>query len=375
MILIMKKNILFFSVSIGAGHNTAASSLEDQFKENIPEIKTEIVDTFNYINPTLSKVVTGSYVETLKFNPRVWGYLYKQAETGEYIVDLGQILSKMLSNKLLHLIEEFQPDVIFCTHAFPAGIMSALKEKTGIKIPVIVVLTDYTIHPFWVYPYIDYYVIPSEQLIYDSLAKGIEPKKIKPLGIPIRKKFNTVLDKREVKRNLCLDERKVVLVMGGGFGLGAVEKTVKILLYNIFDIQIVVITGKNEKLYKRLTKLSAEYSQIKIFGFANNMVEIMTAADIIVTKPGGLTTAEVLSRGIPMVIVDPIPGQEDRNTEFLLNWGVAVKARKHDYLPIVVNQVLNSDLRQRQISEMAAYLAKPNAAGDIVSFAIDSFLK
>ncbi|MGI6065523.1 MAG: MGDG synthase family glycosyltransferase [Bacillota bacterium] len=369
----MKKNILFFSVSIGSGHDSAAKSLEQQFKQIIPDVKTQIIDTFDYINPTLHKVVMGSYMETLKFSPKVWGYLYRQAEEGEHLIDLGQVLNKLLSYRLQLLIDKFQPNIIICTHAFPAGIISVLKEKTGLKIPTVVVLTDFTIHAFWIHPNTDCFMIPSNQLIYECIAKGMPPQKVKPFGIPIRAEFSRHLEKKAVKEKLGLDARSVVLVMGGGLGMGAVKETVQSLIANE-DMQVIAVCGKNSNLQKELGNLSYTSQNLHVYGFVENVSELMSAADLIVTKPGGLTTAEVLAKGLPMVIVDPLPGQEDRNTEFLLNWGVAVKAKHPESLPPLINQLMKNGLRMRHMKEMALYLAKPSSAEDICQFVCQEYL-
>ncbi|MEL7568415.1 MAG: glycosyltransferase [Dehalobacterium sp.] len=367
----MSKNVLIFSVSIGSGHNSAAKALESKFIEKIPGVKIKIIDTFDYINPTLHKVVVGSYMETLKFNPKVWGYLYSQAEYGDKIIDLGLILNKLLSFKLHQLVEDFQPDVIICTHAFPAGMMSVLKAQTGLAVPVIVVLTDYTVHAFWIHDHIDYYIIPSDVLEYECISKGMSPESIKPFGIPIRKEFSLNYDKKKIKEKLDLDDRQVVLVMGGGLGLGAVQETVKTLLNSTHNLQIIAVAGKNVRLYNQLLKMSTKNSNLHVYGYIENIVEHMSAADLIVTKPGGLTTAEVLAKKLPMVIVDPLPGQEYRNTEFLLNWGLAVKVGGRSSLSALINHLFSNSLRMRHMKEMAAYLAKPDAADRITDFVIN----
>lgn len=370
IVFIMKKSILIFSVSIGSGHDSAAKALENKFIEKISDVKIKTINTFDYINPTLNKVVVGSYMETLKFNPKVWGYLYSQAEYGDRIVDLGQILNKLLSYKLHQLIDDFQPDVIICTHAFPAGMMSLLKAQTGLTVPVIVVLTDYTVHAFWVHDHIDYYVIPTDELKYECISKGMSPESILPFGIPIRKEFSFDYDKKRIKKRLGLDDRQVVLVMGGGLGLGAVQETVKTLLNSRHDLQILAVAGKNVRLYNQLIKISKEHSNLHVFGYVDNIVEHMSVADLIVTKPGGLTTAEVLAKKLPIVIVDPLPGQEYRNTEFLLNWGLAVKVGGRSSLSALINHLFGNSLRMRHMKEMAAYLSKPDAADNITDFAI-----
>ncbi|MGI6684943.1 MAG: MGDG synthase family glycosyltransferase [Bacillota bacterium] len=367
----MKKSILIFSVSIGAGHDSAAKALEIKFRDKIPGVKIKIIDTFEYINSTLHKVVVGSYMETLKFTPKVWGYLYNQAEYGDRIIDLGQILNKLLSYKLHQLIEEFKPDAIICTHAFPAGMMSVLKAHTGLSIPIIVVLTDYTVHSFWIHDHIDYYMISSNELEHECISKGMTPDSIRPFGIPIRKEFITNYDKKLIKEELGLDERQVVLVMGGGLGLGAVLETVKNLLNSSHDLQILAVAGKNVRLYNQLMKVGKQHSNLHVFGYIENIVEHMSVADLIITKPGGLTTAEVLAKKLPMVIVDPLPGQEYRNTEFLLNWGVAVKASGPRAVSSLINQLFKNSLRMKHMREMADYLSKPHAADNITDFVIN----
>lgn len=368
------KNILFFSVSIGAGHDSAAKALEQQLLEKNPELKTRIIDTFDYINHTLHKVVLESYMETLKFNPKVWGYLYDQAEGGERIIDLGQILNKLLSHKLHQLIEEFKPDMMICTHAFPAGILSVLKAKTNIDVPVVAILTDYTVHGFWIHPNIDYYIIPSNELMFECIERGMPEQKIRPYGIPINNEFAHALDKEKIKEKLGLKNGPVVLVMGGGLGLGSVKETVMSLLSADSNLQVLAVAGKNEKLYNDLKFFSMEEQNLYVYGYINNVAELMSASDLIITKPGGLTTAEVLSKALPMVIVNPLPGQEDRNTEFLLNCGVAVKARKHSLLPILISQLFSNNLRMGHMRDMATHIAKPNAVHTISDFIIEEIL-
>lgn len=366
----MTKNILIFSVSIGSGHDSAAKALKNKFIDKIPDVNIKIIDTFDYINPTLHKVVVGSYMETLKFNPKVWGYLYRQAEYGDRIVDLGQILNKLLSYKLHQLIDDFKPDAIICTHAFPAGIMSILKAQTDLTVPIIVVLTDYTVHAYWIHDHIDYYIIPAEELKYECMNKGMVSESIRSFGIPIREEFSFNYDKKGLKEKLGLDDRQVVMVMGGGLGLGAVQETVKALLLSAHDLQILAVAGKNVRLYNQLIKIRKKHSNLHVFGYVENIVEHMSVADLIVTKPGGLTTAEVLAKKLPMVIVDPLPGQEHRNKDFLLNWGLAVKVNGRSSVSALINHLLENNLRMKHMKEMADYFSKPDAADRIADFVL-----
>jgi len=361
------KRVLFFSVSIGAGHDMAAQAAAEEILHRYPGCQVKIVDTFRYINPVLNKVVAGSYMESLRFNPKIWGYLYKQAEEGDKFIDLNQILSKLVSVKTEKLISDFDPDVIVCTHAFPAGILSIVKEKGRFNVPLIVVITDYTVHPFWVHEHVDKYVLPCRELKYQIMMYGTPEEKLLLTGIPIRRQFNEPCDKLQARKKLGLDNLTTILVMGGGLGLGEIEQVIRVLGDADMEIQILAVTGKNDRLRTNL-ELSSSANRVIVFGYVENITEIMSASDFIVTKPGGLTTAEVLACRLPMIIINPLPGQEDRNSEFLLNSGVAVKARNIHYLIPQLKLLLENENRLRQIHEMASLIGKPKAAADLVDY-------
>ena len=351
---------LIFSVSVGSGHDSVAKAVAKEIKEKSQDSQILIVDTFKYINPILNKVVVESYMETIKFTPKVWGYLYTQAEEGKRLVDLGQILSKLLSPKLELLLKDFNPDVLICTHAFPAGILSKLKEKKAIKTPLIACITDFTIHSFWIHPQVDIYVVPQEDLIYPLIKEGKNKEKIKAFGIPIRTEFVNPLTKEEARQDLGLAAQTTLLIMGGGLGLGNMEDVVKKLLDKT-ELQIIVVAGNNEKLLEKLETLKKN-KPLHVFGFVDNIAQLMAAADILITKPGGVTTAEALAMELPIVIASPLPGQEDRNTDYLLNKGVALKIKKAENIINEINYLANNPLRMRHIKEMANYLKRPYAA-------------
>lgn len=360
---------LLFSVSIGAGHDSAARAISEEIILRMPDAKIEIIDTFKYINRVLNKVIVESYMETLRFTPKVWGYLYEQTEQKASFIDIGQLFNRLLSTKLEKLISDYKPDLIFCTHAFPTGIISALKAKTGIKIPVISAVTDYTIHRLWIHEHCDIYTIASPLLYNEAIQQGIPAEKIYPLGIPIKPDFENYISKEDAQRRLGLSNKLTILIMGGGLGLGSIIDTVQVVQSSPIDCQIIVVCGNNEKLYNKLGSFVND-PNIKIYGFVNNMHEIMSAADLLITKPGGLTTAEALAKGLPMIIVNPLPGQEARNTSFLMNAGVAAKVNSETELPIVLRQILENEIRIPQMKDMAKYLGKPQAVKEIVSLAL-----
>lgn len=350
---------LIFSVSIGAGHDSAANSLGETLLDLAPGSEVKIVDTFQYINSVLHKVVVGSYMETLKFTPKVWGYLYDQAEDGERLVDLGQLLSKLLSPKLEHLLEKVNPDVILTTHAFPTGMLSVLKEKGLIKPILVSVVTDFHVHPFWIHQGVDLYFIPAADLAFPLTQSGIAPERIRSVGIPLRPQFRQLLDPLKAKEKLRLEPLPTVLVMGGGLGLGRIELITRSILQDQ-TFQVLVVAGKNSRLQDNLQDLNNP--RLKVLGYVENMAEVMTAADIIISKPGGVTTAEILALGKPLVIYSSLPGQEDRNTYYLLNKGVAIKVRKLEMLIPEIRSLWSNPLRLRHMREMAAQLGSPDSS-------------
>ncbi len=354
--------VLIFSVSIGAGHDSVANALSERLKYDVPGSEIRIVDTFQYINVVLHKVVQGSYMETIRFTPKVWGLLYEQVEEGERLIDMGQILSKLLSPKLEHLLNEFGPHVIIATHAFPTGILAMLKRKGHITVPLASVVTDFHVHAFWVHEGVDRYFLPAPDLDYRLKKSGVKGEQIKVSGIPIRLQFSEKIDRDKERENLSLSNKPIALVMGGGLGLGRIELIAKELLENS-DFQVVVVAGKNKRLLGILSDI--DDPRLQVFGFVDNVAQIMAAADIIISKPGGVTIAEILAMKKPLFIYSSLPGQEDRNTDYLLNRGAAVKIKKIGKLVSEIESFWENPIRRRHVQEMAEYLGSPHA-GELV---------
>lgn len=350
---------LIFSVSIGAGHDVVAQAMAERLLLDVPGSQAEIVDTFQYINSTLHKVMFGSYMETLKFTPKVWGYLYEQAGEGERFIDLGQLLSKLLSPKLVKLLNDYQPDIILTTHAFPSGMLSVVKERGDVKAPVAVFVTDFHVHNFWIHHGVDRYFLPAPDLDYRLLRHGIEPGKIKSVGLPLRSQFAQKIDSAQARSALGMSAQPTVLVTGGGLGLGRIDKIVRELLTDS-TFQVVAVAGKNQQLQESLTTYNNP--RLKVFGYVENIAQLIAACDLVISKPGGVTTAEVLAMRKPLIIYTSLPGQEDRNTEYLLNKGAALKIRKLDALLPEIISLWHNPLRLRHMSEMAKELGSPEAS-------------
>lgn len=350
---------LIFSVSIGAGHDSVARAIAERLLTDFPGSEVQIIDTFRYINSILNKVVVGSYMETLRLTPKVWGYLYDQAEGGDKLVDVSQLFAKIVSPKIVQLIKQTNPHVIITSHAFPTGMLGNIKRKGKIKTPLASAVTDFHVHPIWISQGIDMYFIPAADLGYALMQEGIQAERIKPVGIPIRMQFGREIDVAEVKEEYRLSGNPVVLVMGGGLGLGRIEIiTKKILSDERFGV--VVVAGKNKRLYDNLS--GWENPRLRVFGYVEDMAKVIAACDMVISKPGGVTIAEVLAMGKPLIIYSSLPGQEDRNTDYLLNKGAAIKVKRLEMLIPELLALWENPLKMRHMGEMAKYLGSPHSS-------------
>jgi len=352
--------ILIFSVSIGAGHDSVAQAIAERLLVEAPGSEVKIIDTFRYINSILNKVVVGSYMETLRFTPKVWGYLYDQAEEGDRMVEFSHLFAKLISPKLSQLINQVNPQVIITTHAFPTGMLGQMKVKGKLHIPLVSAVTDFHIHPIWINKGVDLYFIHSADLAYPLIQEGIPWEKIKPIGIPIRMQFGQELNHGEIEEEFGLAGDPVVLVMGGGLGLGRIEViTRKILSDERFGV--VVVAGRNKRLYEKLKGINNN-PRLRVFGYVEDMARIIAACDLVISKPGGVTSAEILAMKKPLVIYSAFPGQEDRNTDYLLNRGAAIKVKKLDMLIPESLALWQNPLRLQQMKEMAEHLGSPHSS-------------
>lgn len=355
--------VLFLSVTAGHGHNQAAKAGMECLKAR--GIDCVILDTFEYINPVLSESIARVYLISTKFTPKVYGRLYQLAERLEKSNDklyIGKIINSLLSKKLIVFLNEYNPDVIVCTHIFSAQIISHLRVK-GLSCKTIGIITDFTIHPFWEDTNLDYYITANNLLNLQAQKKGIPLEKIKAIGIPIHTKFAKKMEKSTARRVLGIDDKATILVMSGSMGYGSVDDVIRKLDDMDIDFQIISVCGNNAALKKKIDSLEIK-KKLYNYGFADNVDVMMDASDCLLTKPGGLTVSESLAKCIPMVLINPIPGQEERNTEFLLNNGLAIKTSKTFPVDEAVYYLLNSD-RRRHMIEMMQEIGKPNAVYEL----------
>jgi len=368
---------LILSVSAGGGHTQASEALKKNILLRDPESEVIIVDTIKYINPLLDKVVIGGYLKSLKISPSLFGKVYYHSDADEGIANVTNAISSWFNEamtfKLLPLINEVNPDILICTHFFPIEMVSILKSKGKITIPCLSIITDYYSHYMWLHQNIDSYIVSNDEMIEDLVSKGVERSSVHALGIPVCPDFLAVSDKEETLKELDLKaDIPTILVMGGSLGLGKIKAIYEELLKVDTEIQIIVITGSNSKLYSELENLKeTSQKETRIIGFTNEVNKLMRCSDLLVTKPGGMTITESLICGIPLVLFSPLPGHEEKNGDFLIRHNLAVNISEISDCAGIIENLLSDKTALGAMKANCKYYSKPNAGEDIYNLITD----
>jgi len=360
-------------ISEVSGHHSATLAIEKAIKILQPHTEILNINAFNYTNPISEKIINRLYIAVIKRTPQIWDYLYDNPTVVKKLENIKKSIHKFNSPKLKVLFDKFKPDAVACTQAFPCGMVADFKKTYNSDLPLVAVLTDYIPHSYWIYDTIDYYISPSQEVSERLAKKGVPEHKIKSFGIPFDHKFNDAISTNEVMRRLNLNPRiPTILIMGGGQGLGPIKTIVKSLEKVKTGLQEIIVTGTNKKLYDSLEgKIGKRKKKIVLFGFADNINELMSISNLVITKPGGVTTSEVLAKKIPMIIVKPIPGQEENNTIYLTKKGAAIKIDSPKDINLVIEDLLTNQRKLNCLRECAGSISKPNASMDIAKFLLN----
>ncbi len=368
------KKVLIFYASYGGGHLSAAKSIQKYLEEHYSaEVKSEIIDCMKYINTTLDVVTTGAYREMAKKAPNLWGKVYSNSQSGV----LGHVSSranKIMAIKLKKLICEKNPDLIISTHPFSSQMVSYLKKKGKVNCKLATILTDFASHEQWLvgHEYTNFFFVSNDNMEKELCDYGVAKDKIHVTGIPMSDRFFEKFDRTYILKmfNLVPDKNVILFFGGGEFGLGK-ERTVQILrslILNAHDYQIVAISGKNEKMKEAFESLVKELnvsSKVKILGFTDKVPELMSISDLVVTKPGGLTTTESLASHLPIIIINPIPGQEEENADFLEKHNVGIWIKKDDDPDTILLNLFDNKDKIENMRENTKSLAKTHSTQNI----------
>jgi processive 1,2-diacylglycerol beta-glucosyltransferase len=392
--------ILNATVTAGGGHLAAAAALNETWRALRPEDCIEQVDLVKFFSPLHRKIHADGYVQIVTHAPELWGMMFEKTDRPEVARRMNKLRRLFPSNsrtRFARCVKEFQPDVVLCTHYLPLETVGMLRRKeltgrgrasrsrlgkgrgespssssaaaaaTATTAPrplVVSIVTDFEAHALWMDSCVDLYCVAAEETKARLVARGAAAESIIVTGIPISAKFSAKIDARAVRKSMGLrDDLPVLLVPSGGFGMGPVGQIVAALDKVERAFQVIVVTGRNAELRQELAAQDRKHPT-QVLGYASNMHELMTVSDLILTKPGGLTTSEALALGRPLFIFNPIPGQEAANSDFLLERGAATKVNRVEDLPYRLEQLLGSK-KLAEMSRAAKALGRPDAARDI----------
>lgn len=363
--------VLILTITAGQGHNKTARAVYDSLKNR--GVDANIIDTYQYFNRALSKLVEKGYLISTKYIPTMYGNIYRLEEKRDHsedrvtMVDLG---SKIVARQFAKYIARQNPDVIVATHIFAAHLVSVFKERGLIRnTTTIGIITDFCVHPFWETATIDYYVTPSALLNNQLNKRGIPTDRILPFGIPIEEKFSKKMTKQDARARLGIADKPTVFMMTGSMGYGDMLKYLKQMDTLQADFQILCVCGNNKHLKRQIDALQTRKT-VYNYGFVDNVDVMMDASDYLVSKPGGLTVSEALAKGLPLILIDPIPGQEDRNSEFLLNNGLALAVSKTFPIDEAIYELMHNQARSRCLPELLQEVGKPDASRKLGDFII-----
>ncbi|MGZ5818106.1 MAG: MGDG synthase family glycosyltransferase [Burkholderiaceae bacterium] len=370
------KKILILSVSAGAGHVRAAEALRAYSGMCDENIAVTHVDVMHYVSSGFRKIYTDFYIKLVSRHPALWGCLYQMtndAMPNSTMQKLRRGIERLNTRSLLKEISIFKPDAIICTHFLPAEILARMIHISRLACPVWVQVTDFDLHRMWVHEGMAGYFAANEEVAYRMLAQGIKKEKIHVTGIPIMPAFDKPPDRAECASELGLDSKRLtLLLMGGGAGLGKLDEVAARLLALDSHFQLIVLAGKNIDALTALQVLSARYpGRLIAHGYTGQVERLMACADLVITKPGGLTVSECLSMGLPMIVNSPIPGQEERNADYLLEQGVALKASDAITLEFRVLHLLHNPGKLAEMREKAKSIGRSQAALHVLDIVLN----
>jgi len=368
----MLGRVLVLSASAGAGHLRAAEAIEKAIRLRGVATEVEHLDVLKYTNKVFRHLYSKAYIDLVNNAPEVLGWLYDHLDDPAKNDPIRLAFDRLNANPFIRYLHRYQPDVAVCTHFLPSGIISSLKGERKVKVLNTVVVTDFDVHAMWLCRHVEQYFVALEETKVHLRALGVPESLVTISGIPIDPVFAEPKDKRAMRRKHDLDpDRFTILVSAGGFGVGPVGHLMEALARLSHPARVVAVCGRNEALRAELAetvKKLAKRSSVSftLLGFTTEMDELMAAADLFVGKPGGLTTSEVLAKGLPMVVINPIPGQEERNSDHLLEHGAAIRSNNLPALAYKIDTLIDTPEKLARMGENARDMGRPDAAFTVV---------
>jgi len=368
------KKILIFYASFGGGHLSAARNIKEYIDLHYDsEVETHLVDSMEYINKALNIVSKRAYIEMAKNAHWAWKQLYNKTEKGT-LSKFTATANKLMSIKLNKLLQELNPYLIIATDPFSSQMCSIIKKNGKVDCKLATVLTDYAAHPLWLinHEQVNYFFVAHEGIKSLLLEYGVDESKIFVTGIPLSNRFLLSYDKEKIlsEFGLEVDKATILFFAGGEYGFGK-DKTynmLKSLISHFPHMQVIAIAGRNAKMKERFENLVSETSSektVRILEYTNKVPELMSVSDLVISKPGGLTTTESIASGLPIVVINPIPGQEEANARFVEEKDIGIWIKKQDNVEEKLRSILNSPERIKSMKINARLNAKRNSTKDI----------
>ena len=363
------RRVLIMSTSAGAGHVKAAAALEKSFALDARVEEVINNDALRYTNRIFRDFYSKLYGSLVKSAPNFLGWWYKTSDEPWRTDAMRHMIDRLNTRPLVKFIRDFDPHITVCTHFMPAGIISHLIATEQIQAQLSIVVTDFDFHAMWLSRVFHRYFVAIDETKAHLEMLGIPNERVTVSGIPIDAAFSYPLDRDEACRKFELNpERPILLLSAGAAGTELTEFMVERLLDLPSGVQTIVVCGRNEMLRERINSLKQRTSAtIRVLGYTDDMPTLMRVADLFIGKPGGMTSAEAIASGLPMCIVNPIPGQEERNSDHLLEQGIAIKCNELATLAFKVGRILDDPLRLARMRASALRFAKPDAAQTVVS--------
>lgn len=349
--------VLVFSASFGNGHLRAAEAIIEGIRIKEPSAKITHLDFGDFLNKPINTIVKGVYGEIIKYVPKLWGrFYYKTAQVQPKSMS-QHLLSRLGRGNFLNYIKEYKPDFILCTYPTVSAILAQLRIENRLRVPIVTVITDYTVHSHWVHPGVDRYIVACKEVRESLLAWGIKEQGIHVTGIPVSLKFEEDLDRGLILSKLGLkQDLPTFLVMGGSYGvLKSAKRICKKLADSLIPIQVIIVCGKNKKLFYSLEGMIAQARNPMVrLEYVHNVEELMSVSHLIITKAGGLTVSEALTKNLPLVIYRPIPGQEEENAHFVQRIGAGLVAETEFELGQLLNHFISNPKEIEEMRQKAA---------------------
>ncbi len=361
--------VLILSASYGEGHHQAAVAVREALLEDQPGLEVRIIDYMQMVHPTLNLFARYFYIKSVRFAPSLYGMFYNGTSKLKPTSLIQRRLNQLGLEDIAEFLNEYQPDFILSTFPTPAGVISMLKKQGLCQIPSATVITDHAIHSQWIHDYTDHYFVGSEHVRRGLVKRGIPNERISVTGIPINARYMEYKDRESIRARMGLEtDLPTLLLMAGSYGvMNDMEDICSVLFHSEQRMQIIVVSGRNEKLRLQLEALAREATNsVWVFGFTREVDQLMAVSDLMVTKAGGLTISEALAMELPMLLYRPIPGQEVQNTAYLLKAHVAVLARTRKQVVERINRLFFVDPgKLERMRTHAKNIQKGTAAVDI----------